>query len=225
MALLHGAAEIAPEAGWRLSVGHVHHGWRGREADRDLAFVAEHAPPAGTPSSRCAATPGPRRGSSASPPRPARATSATRRCSRWRARRGADAHRDRPPGRRRASSRTSSRRSAAGGSPRLAGPRESRADGVVRPLLGVAGAEILRFLAGARNRLPPRRVQRQSAALAQPRAPRARRASLDAPAGPTPCAHWCRDRTPARRERLELEGASTSPRPRPSSARDRTASP
>src|SRR5262245_15478258 len=43
MALLHGAAETAPAAGWVLSVGHVHHGWRGREADRDLAFVEEHA--------------------------------------------------------------------------------------------------------------------------------------------------------------------------------------
>ena len=43
MALLYGAAEAAPAHGWRLAVGHVHHGWRGREADRDLAFVREHA--------------------------------------------------------------------------------------------------------------------------------------------------------------------------------------
>jgi len=43
MALLHGAAGLAGELGWRVAVGHVHHGWRGRDADRDLAFVAEHA--------------------------------------------------------------------------------------------------------------------------------------------------------------------------------------
>ena len=43
MALLYGAAQAAPAHGWRLAVGHVHHGWRGREAERDLAFVREHA--------------------------------------------------------------------------------------------------------------------------------------------------------------------------------------
>src|ERR1700693_542224 len=43
MALLYGAAEAGPRHGWRVAVGHVHHGWRGREADRDLAFVREHA--------------------------------------------------------------------------------------------------------------------------------------------------------------------------------------
>ena len=49
MALLHGAARSARVTGWRLSVGHVHHGWRGREADRDLAFVREHARRLGLP--------------------------------------------------------------------------------------------------------------------------------------------------------------------------------
>ena len=43
LALLYGAAETAPRTGWRLTVGHVHHGWREREADRDQAFVADHA--------------------------------------------------------------------------------------------------------------------------------------------------------------------------------------
>src|SRR5262245_55819602 len=43
MALLHGAARQAPRWNWRLAVAHVHHGWREREADRDLDFVAEHA--------------------------------------------------------------------------------------------------------------------------------------------------------------------------------------
>ena len=49
MALLYGAAEAAKETGWRLSVGHVHHGWRPKEGDRDLAFVAEHAKRLGLP--------------------------------------------------------------------------------------------------------------------------------------------------------------------------------
>src|SRR5262249_15913701 len=48
-ALLHGAAEIARETGWVLAVGHVHHGWRGREANRDLAFVSEQARRLGLP--------------------------------------------------------------------------------------------------------------------------------------------------------------------------------
>ena len=43
MALLAGAAELMPELRWRICVGHVHHGWRGREADRDLAFVQDFA--------------------------------------------------------------------------------------------------------------------------------------------------------------------------------------
>src|SRR5512132_4407814 len=42
-ALLHAAAENAPANGWLLTAAHVHHGWRGREADRDLAFVKESA--------------------------------------------------------------------------------------------------------------------------------------------------------------------------------------
>ena len=49
MALLYGAADVAPQTGWLLSVGHVHHGWRGREADRDAAFVEEHARRLGLP--------------------------------------------------------------------------------------------------------------------------------------------------------------------------------
>lgn len=43
LALLYGAEEAAPRAGWTLAAGHVHHGWRGREADRDASFVREHA--------------------------------------------------------------------------------------------------------------------------------------------------------------------------------------
>src|SRR5262249_3962490 len=43
LALLFGCVETSRRTGWRLAVGHVHHGWRGREADRDLCFVAEQA--------------------------------------------------------------------------------------------------------------------------------------------------------------------------------------
>src|SRR5512143_1424405 len=49
MALLLGAAEKAPQAGWRLAVAHVHHGWRGRAADRDLVFVGAYARRLGLP--------------------------------------------------------------------------------------------------------------------------------------------------------------------------------
>lgn len=43
MALLHGARELSAALDWRLSVGHVQHGWRGRDAERDLVFVRESA--------------------------------------------------------------------------------------------------------------------------------------------------------------------------------------
>ncbi len=49
MALLVGSAELAHGMGWKLAVGHVHHGWRGREADRDLAFVRDFARRLGLP--------------------------------------------------------------------------------------------------------------------------------------------------------------------------------
>ncbi len=40
---MYAASSLAAGFEWRLSVAHVHHGWRGREADRDLAFVGDHA--------------------------------------------------------------------------------------------------------------------------------------------------------------------------------------
>jgi len=49
LALLHGTAECAAAAGWSLAVGHVHHGWRGREANRDLSFVRDNARRLGIP--------------------------------------------------------------------------------------------------------------------------------------------------------------------------------
>ena len=145
MALLHGAAELAPQAGWRLSVGHVHHGWRGREADRDLAYVEEHARRLGLPF--------------AERHRDARAASkalglspeAGARLVRYEAlheiaaesgaRAIATAHQQDDVLESHLLARL--RR---GGLALLAGPREIREDGVVRPLLGVSRAEILGFL-------------------------------------------------------------------------------
>jgi len=49
MALLCGAASAASASGWRLSIGHVHHGWRGRDADRDQAFVGDQSRRFGLP--------------------------------------------------------------------------------------------------------------------------------------------------------------------------------
>ena len=39
LGLLVAASEQAGRHGWLLAVGNVHHGWRAREAERDLAFV------------------------------------------------------------------------------------------------------------------------------------------------------------------------------------------
>ena len=146
MALLHGSAEVAPEAGWRLSVGHVHHGWRGREADRDLAFVEEHARRLGLPFSERH--------------RDARAASKTlglspeagARLVRYEAlheiatecgaRTIATAHQQDDVLESHLLARL--RR---GGLALSAGPREIREDGVARPLLGVSRARILGFLA------------------------------------------------------------------------------
>jgi tRNA(Ile)-lysidine synthase len=43
LALLDAMAELAPRFLWTLAVGHVDHGWRGRAAARDLAFVARES--------------------------------------------------------------------------------------------------------------------------------------------------------------------------------------
>jgi tRNA(Ile)-lysidine synthase len=147
MALLYGATEATKITGWMLSVGHVHHGWRGKEADRDLHFVEEHARRLHLPFS--------------SRHRDARAASRELRLSpeagarhvRYEALREiaretgagaiATAHQEDDV----LESHLLARRRR-GGLALLAGPRESREDGVVRPLLSVSRAEILRFLAG-----------------------------------------------------------------------------
>jgi tRNA(Ile)-lysidine synthase len=145
LALLYGAAELAPVLAWDLSVGHVHHGWRGREAERDLAFVRDHArrlrlpfvfrredargvarrlklsPEAGARHVRYAALLGMARERGAS-----RIATAHQRD---------DVLESHLIARERKS-----------GAARLAGPRPARADGVVRPLLDVGRREVLAFL-------------------------------------------------------------------------------
>lgn len=146
MALLFGAAEVAAEAGWAPSVGHVHHGWRGREADRDLRFVEEQARRLGLPFvSRIRDARAASRDLRLSPEAGARhvryeallemaaASGATRIATAHQEDDVLESH--------------LLARQRRGGLALLAGPRESRADGIVRPLLSVPRAEILRFLA------------------------------------------------------------------------------
>lgn len=130
---------------WRLSVGHVHHGWRGREADRDLSFTSDHARRLGIPffarhgdARAIARTEGlsPEAGA-----RRLRYAALSEIASRTGAGRVATAHqRD---------DRTESYRIALerrGGVSSLGGPRPWRRDGVVRPLLSVSREEIAAFL-------------------------------------------------------------------------------
>jgi len=174
-ALLHAAAGLARETGWRLSVGHVHHGWRGEDADRDLAFVSEQARRLGLPFAAR------REDARAEARRLGLSPEAAARHVRYRAlaeiaretgsARIATAHQrdDAMESHRIALERR-------GGVRRLAGPRERRADGVVRPLLSVSREDILAFLAArslpwrrdATNgdlRLDRNRVRRELAAL------------------------------------------------------------
>ena len=146
MALLYGAAEVAKETDWTLAVGHVHHGWREREADRDLAFVAEHGRRLGLPSFSL------RRDAAAV----ARELGLSPEAGARQIRYAALAEMAREAGATLIA--TAHQRDDAveslvlakerrGGVTSLAGPREARDDGVVRPLLGVSREEILRFLA------------------------------------------------------------------------------
>jgi tRNA(Ile)-lysidine synthase len=177
MALLHGAVEAARRTGWKLSAGHVHHGWRGRDADQDLAFVADHARRLALPFvfRRCDA----RRAASELRLSPEAGAREVRYSALFEMARETGAIRI----------ATAHQRDDAvesyvlalrrrGGLARLAGPRERRADGVVRPLLPVSRTEILRFLAerglGFRRdasngdlSLPRNRVRRELCAAGQ----------------------------------------------------------
>jgi tRNA(Ile)-lysidine synthase len=147
LALLHGAAEAAPRHGWRLAVGHVHHGWRGREADRDLAFVREGARRLGIPFfSRRRDARGEARALKLSPEAGARHT-------RYAALRemAVESAADLIATAHQRDDRVESHllaRERGAGLAGLAGPRRRRSDGVVRPLLGVSRREILAFLSG-----------------------------------------------------------------------------
>jgi tRNA(Ile)-lysidine synthase len=146
LALLFGAVEASRGTGWRLSVGHVHHGWRRREADRDLAFVSDHARRLGLPffarrrDARRAASE--LRLSPEAAARHVRYAALAEMAREAGASLVATAHQ-----RDDAVESLLIARERRGGLPRLAGPRALRADGVVRPFLEVGRREILAFLA------------------------------------------------------------------------------
>lgn len=145
MALLYGSAEVARGTGWKLSVGHVHHGLRGREADRDLAFVAGHARRLALPFFS-------RRRDAAREARERKLSpEAAARFLRYEAlaeiAREAGASLIAVAHQRSDVAETHRlARERRYGLAALAGPRERRADGVVRPLLGVRRQEVLAFL-------------------------------------------------------------------------------
>ncbi|HEX7252435.1 MAG TPA: tRNA lysidine(34) synthetase TilS, partial [Thermoanaerobaculia bacterium] len=145
MAFLYAAAAAAPSHGWKLSIGHVHHGLRGRDAERDLVFVESHARRLDLPFFA-------RRASAAQAARalklsPEAAARHVRYAALSEIAREAKASRIATVHQRddRIESYLIARRRRAGVS-RRAGPRSSRADGVVRPLLSVSRAEIRTFL-------------------------------------------------------------------------------
>jgi len=144
-ALLHAAVESAPAHGWTLAAAHVHHGWRGREADRDLAFVKESAKRLGVPflyrAGDARRTSRELRLSPEAGARQLRYTALMDMSAEAGAVRIATAHH--------ADDGLETylvARERRGGVASLAGPRERRDDGLVRPLLSVSRAEILSYL-------------------------------------------------------------------------------
>jgi tRNA(Ile)-lysidine synthetase-like protein len=144
-ALLFAAEDLADAKGWRLSVGHVHHGWRGRDADRDLSFVADHARRLGL--SFLVRRRDARGASHALGLSPEAGARRVRYEALLEMAREAGASRIATAHQR--EDRVESyllARERKGGLASLAGPREIRADGVVRPLLAVSRREILAYL-------------------------------------------------------------------------------
>jgi tRNA(Ile)-lysidine synthetase-like protein len=146
MALLYGASETAAGETWALLVAHVHHGWRGRDADRDLSFVSGHAQRLGLPFvSRLRNAREAARRLKLSPEAAARVVRYEALLEMARET-GTDrvltAHQQDD-----VLESYAIAQERRGGLARLAGPREARADGVVRPLLSVSRAQILAFLA------------------------------------------------------------------------------
>jgi|SRR5215471_734876 len=146
MALLHGAARQAGACRWRLAVAHVHHGWRPREGDRDLRFVAEHSRRLGLPFfSRRVDARARARELKLSPEAGARLVRYEALSDMAREAGTPSIATAHQLGDRLESLLIARSRGARG--PALAGPRRRRADGVVRPLLDVTRAQILAFLA------------------------------------------------------------------------------
>ena len=204
-ALLHAAAALAAETGWALSVGHVHHNWRGRDADRDLSFVAEHARRLGLPFHlRRRDAPGAARELGLSPEAAARHV-----------RYGALLEMAREAGASRIA--TAHHRDDAieshlialerrGGLAALAGPREARADGIVRPLLPV-GRDALRAFLAARGLAHRRDASNGDLSLARNRVRRRLAAWRASRAGTERIAGFERDIARLREARDRLEAA------------------
>lgn len=144
-ALLFAAAELSDSNDWRLSVAHVHHGWRGRDADRDLSFVADHARRLGLPFlARRRDARGASQALGLSPEAGARRV---RYEALFEMAREAGASRIATAHQR--EDRVESyllARARKGGLASLAGPRKIRGDGVVRPLLAVSRSDIVAYL-------------------------------------------------------------------------------
>ncbi|HEY6146495.1 MAG TPA: tRNA lysidine(34) synthetase TilS [Thermoanaerobaculia bacterium] len=144
-ALLHAAAEGAAEFGWSLAAAHVHHGWRGRDADRDLVFVRESARRLRIPFLfRAGDARRDARDLGVSPEagaRQLRYAALHEMAAEAGAVRIATAHH--------ADDRLETflvARERSGGTSSLAGPRERREDGLVRPFLEVSRADIEAYL-------------------------------------------------------------------------------
>ena len=141
LCLMVAAFERAGRHGWSLGVGHVHHGWRAREADRDLAFVRDHARRRGLPFlfRRVDARTASRRlqVSPEAGARSVRYAALAEMAREFGAARIATAHQQ--------DDRVESYLLALrrrGGVASMAGPRRRRDDGVVRPLLSVRRVQI-----------------------------------------------------------------------------------
>jgi tRNA(Ile)-lysidine synthase len=145
-ALLHATVEFSQAFEWSVAAAHVHHGWRGREADRDLAFVRESARRLGIPflfrAGNARRTARELRLSPEAGARELRYAALTEMAAEAGAARVATAHH--------ADDRLETyliARERRGGLSSLGGPRERREDGLVRPFLEVSRTEIAAWLA------------------------------------------------------------------------------
>jgi tRNA(Ile)-lysidine synthase len=145
MALLHGLTLLGREEGWRLHAAHLHHGLRGAEADADLDLVKRRCEETGVPLTvEFLAADRVRGPGMEARARRLRYAFLRRVAGEIGAARMATGHtRD-------DQAETVLLRLLRGSGPRgLAGIQPRREDGVVRPLILVSRAEVLRFLEGA----------------------------------------------------------------------------